>query len=72
MKDDQSTGRHLVEKGERVIGHIVAIILGFVMMVVGVSLGVTMVLLPLGFLLGIAGLLLVLWGFFFAGPKKTT
>jgi hypothetical protein len=37
-----------------------------------VSLGVTMVLLPLGIPLGIAGLLLVLWGFFFAGPKQKT
>ncbi len=72
MKDDQSRGGHLVEKGERVIGHIAAIILGFVMMLVGVSLAVTMVLLPLGIPLGIAGLLLVLWGFFFAGPKKKT
>ena len=48
MKDDHGAGGHLVEKGERLIGHIVAIVLGFVMMVVGVSLGVTIVALPLG------------------------
>ena len=33
---------------EGVLGHIAAVILGFVMMVVGLGLGVTMIMLPVG------------------------
>jgi hypothetical protein len=42
--------------------HLVAIIAGLVMMVLGLGLGVTMVLLPLGLVLGLAGLVVLVWG----------
>jgi hypothetical protein len=42
--------------------HLVAIIAGLVMMVLGLGLGVTMVLLPVGLPLGLAGLVLFIWG----------
>jgi hypothetical protein len=55
--------RKLVEKGEVVALHVGAIIVGFVMMVVGLAMGVTMVLLPVGIVIGFAGVLVFVWGF---------
>lgn len=42
--------------------HLAAIIGGLVMMVLGVGLSVTMVLLPIGIPVGLAGLLVFVWG----------
>jgi hypothetical protein len=42
--------------------HLAAIIVGVVMMVLGVGLSVTMVLLPIGIPLGLAGLGVFIWG----------
>jgi hypothetical protein len=49
-------------KPDSVAFHLVAIIAGLVMMVLGLGLGVTMVLLPLGLVLGLAGLVVLVWG----------
>jgi hypothetical protein len=49
-------------KPDSVAFHLVAIIAGLVMMVLGLGLGVTMVLLPLGLVLGLAGLVVFVWG----------
>jgi hypothetical protein len=62
MRDDHASVRHLVETGERFLGHTLAVVVGFVLMVVGLAMGVTMVLLPIGIPLGLVGLLLFLWG----------
>jgi hypothetical protein len=51
------------EKGSESIAlHAAAIIGGMVMMVLGVGLSVTMVLLPIGIPLGLAGLGVFIWG----------
>jgi hypothetical protein len=50
------------KKPDSVAFHLVAIIAGLVMMVLGLGLGVTMVLLPLGLVLGLAGLVVLVWG----------
>jgi hypothetical protein len=50
------------KKPEGIAFHLAAIILGFVMMVLGVGLSVTMVLLPVGLPLGLAGLGVFVWG----------
>jgi hypothetical protein len=42
--------------------HSLAIIAGLAMMVLGLGLGVTMVLLPVGLVLGLAGLVVLVWG----------
>lgn len=42
--------------------HLAAIIAGVVMMILGVGLSVTMVLLPVGIPLGLAGLGVLVWG----------
>jgi hypothetical protein len=42
--------------------HIAAIIVGFVLMVVGLALGVTIIMLPVGLVIGLIGLALFLGG----------
>jgi hypothetical protein len=48
--------------GDGIAIHLAAIIAGVVMMVLGVGLSVTMVLLPIGIPLGLAGLGVFIWG----------
>ena len=62
MKTIHASNRHLVETGERFLGHLAAVMAGAVLMIMGLGLGVTMVLLPIGIPIGLAGLLLFLWG----------
>ena len=64
MKEAHASGRHLVETGERILAHTIAVAVGFVLMMVGLGMGVTMVLLPIGLPLGLGGLLLLVWGLF--------
>jgi hypothetical protein len=51
-----------VNRSEGIVSHFVVAIAGFVVMMVGVGLSVTMVLLPIGIPLGLAGLGLLTWG----------
>ena len=44
-----------VRAGEGFLGHTVAVVIGFVMMVVGLAMGVTLVMLPIGVFLGLLG-----------------
>jgi hypothetical protein len=51
----------------RIIGileHTVAIVLGFILMVIGLGLGVTMIMLPVGLFVGLLGLALFINGMF--------
>jgi len=52
----------LEKKSDRIAYHFAAILAGVVMMVLGVGLSVTMVLLPIGVPLGLAGLGAFIWG----------
>jgi len=49
---------------ESILGHAAATILGFVMMVVGLALGVTMIMLPVGVVVGLAGAAIFVGGLF--------
>ena len=49
---------------EIILGHIAAVIVGFVLMVVGLAMGVTMVLLPIGLVVGFLGVALFIGGLF--------
>ncbi len=49
---------------ENVLGHAAAIAIGFCMMVVGLGLGVTMIMLPVGVVIGLAGVALFITGIF--------
>jgi hypothetical protein len=49
----------------RIVGileHAFAIVVGFLMMIVGLGLGVTMIMLPVGLVIGLAGLALFIGG----------
>ena len=45
-----------------VLEHTLAIVVGFLMMIVGLGLGVTMIMLPVGLVVGLAGLALFIGG----------
>ena len=49
---------------EAVPGHIAAVIVGFVLMVVGLALGVTMIMLPVGIVVGLIGVAMFVGGLF--------
>jgi hypothetical protein len=49
---------------ESALGHIAAVIIGFVMMVVGLGLGVTMIMLPVGIVVGLIGFAVFVGGLF--------
>jgi len=55
---------HIAETGSKIAIHTLAVILGLVLAVTGLGLGVTMVGLPLGLPIGLAGVLVGLWGLF--------
>lgn len=44
--------------------HALAVVIGFVMMVVGLALGVTMVMLPVGLVIGLLGVAIFVGGLF--------
>jgi hypothetical protein len=71
MSHEPTTGRRLLVASEWFLGRAVAVVLGIVLMVSGLGMGVTMVLLPIGVPLGLVGLLLILWGVFYAHPEAT-
>ena len=49
---------------ESILGHIAAVVVGFILMVVGLAMGVTMVLLPVGVVVGFLGVALFVGGLF--------
>lgn len=44
--------------------HTAIVVVGLMMMILGLGLGVTMIMLPVGIVIGLAGLLLVVGGLF--------
>lgn len=44
--------------------HAAAIVLGFIMMIVGLGLGVTMIMLPVGLVIGLVGMAVFIGGIF--------
>lgn len=69
MKEAHGSERHLVQLGERVLVHTIAIAVGLGLMVVGLGMGVTMVLLPIGLPLGLLGVVVLMWGLFARARK---
>ena len=55
-------GRRLLEIGGLILGHAAAVAIGFVLMVVGLGLGVTMIMLPVGLVIGLVGVGMFVWG----------
>ncbi len=61
-KGTAGRGRAFLEKGERILGYVVAVFVGFALMVIGLGLGVTIIMLPVGLGVGLIGALLFVWG----------
>ena len=55
---------HWFRVTEAVFAHVLAIVVGFIMMVLGLGLGVTMIMLPVGVVVGLAGAALFVAGLF--------
>ena len=53
-----------VRTTEGVVGHIAMTVVGFVMMIAGLGLGVTMIMLPVGVVVGLMGAGLLVAGLF--------
>jgi hypothetical protein len=51
--------------------HAATVVLGLVLIIVGLGLGVTMIMLPVGVVVGLIGVLLVVGGLFARLDKKT-
>lgn len=64
MAEHKSTFRELARGAERGFLHIGAIAVGFILMIVALAMGVSVVMLPLGITVGLAGLAILLWGIF--------
>jgi hypothetical protein len=54
--------KELVKGVGSFLGHVVAIIVGLILSVVGLAMGVTIVMLPIGIGVALIGLALVVWG----------
>jgi hypothetical protein len=72
MKDHHVLSHPVVKSGERLLIHSLAVVVGFLLMILGIGMGVTMVLLPIGIPVGLTGLGLWLWGLFSAAPRTRT
>ena len=70
MKNADPSNRHLLRSVERFLGHTIAVVLGLLLMIVGLGLGVTMVALPIGLPVGLAGLVIFIWGFYRSPPAN--
>ncbi len=64
---DRETITAEVKGAGRMVGHGVALVLGLLLLVVGMAMGVSLVLLPIGLLVALAGFLLIVAGMY-AGP----
>ena len=56
--------RPWVKTTESVLGHIAAVVIGFVLMVIGLALGVTMIMMPVGVVVGLLGVAIFVGGLF--------
>ena len=60
----------LTETGSKIASHLLAVIAGLILVMIGLLLSVPMVGLPLGIPIGLAGVLICLWGLFGRTTQK--
>jgi hypothetical protein len=56
--------RPWIRTTESILGHVAAVVVGFILMVVGLGLGVTMIMLPVGIVVGLIGAAIFVGGLF--------
>ena len=62
MVETASLGRRVLRTAEQILGHVAAVVIGFFLMIIGLGLGVTMIMLPVGLVVGLLGAMLFVWG----------
>ena len=66
----EMSARETLRVGENLAAHVAAIVAGGTMMVIGVGMGVTMILIPVGVPLGLIGLGVFFWGVWGFGEAR--
>jgi hypothetical protein len=66
-----STSQEVARGVGVLIGHLLALIVGVILMIAGAGMGVSLVLLPIGIPLGLVGLAIALWGLFGWAAEET-
>src|SRR5271157_4492195 len=69
-KDASMNYHQLTKTGSKIAGHMLAVIAGLILIMIGLLLSVPMVGLPLGIPIGLAGVLICLWGLFGITKQK--
>jgi hypothetical protein len=64
MNAQPSVGKELAQGAGRFAAHALAIVMGVILTVVGLAMGVSIALLPIGIPVGLGGLALLMWGLF--------
>ena len=57
---------------KRVLNRVTAVTIGFVLMVIGLAMMVTIVMLPAGVVIGLLGVMMMIFGFFFADERASS
>lgn len=70
MAEHESPGRELSNWAKQLALDVAAVVVGLILMVIGLGMGVTVVLLPVGIAVGFAGIFAVLWGLFGRSAAK--
>jgi hypothetical protein len=72
MTEENSSNREVTNGPASLLGHVTAIAAGLIIMIVGLAMGVSLVLLPIGIPVGLVGLALLIWGLFGAPRSNST
>ncbi len=59
-----SVSQDLAKGAGRFMAHFLSLVAGLILIVVGIAMGVTIAMLPIGITLGFLGLALFMWGLF--------
>lgn len=65
----KEVGKDLATGAGHLLSRAAAAVVGLILMIVGIAMGVTIVMLPIGVPLGLFGLAVFLWGFFGRWPE---
>lgn len=63
MTDKELLSKEVKGAG-RLIGHSVMVILGLILLIIALAMGVSLVLMPAGLVVGLAGFLFIVWGMY--------
>jgi uncharacterized membrane protein YccF (DUF307 family) len=72
MNAQHTESREMAKGAGRLAVHALAIVLGLILSVVGLAMGVSIALLPIGIPAGLAGLALLFWGLFSGWEEMKT